>query len=145
MANSVAYRCLRPRNHTSSPARGQPSRPCWNQQLCHQPCCSHCHLTTLATGRCLPDITAALMLNHHIHTHSLHTTLCPFNGFFCRTIWVSLHWKGKSLWILMKQEMMRWQWQENTSTSFFSFLYKSRNLTIIIISTNLLTMFHLEQ
>jgi len=27
-----------------------------------------------------------------------------------RTIWVSWHQKGKPLWILMKQEMMGWQW-----------------------------------
>jgi len=35
----------------------------------------------------------------------------PFNGLFSRTTWVSQHQKGKKpLWILMKQEMMGWQW-----------------------------------
>ena len=37
--------------------------------------------------------------------------LHPFNGPFSRTIWISLHQKGKPFWILMKQEM-RWQWHQ---------------------------------
>jgi len=35
-----------------------------------------------------------------------------FNGFFSRTTWVSLHQKGKPFWILLKQEMMGWQWHQ---------------------------------
>ena len=31
---------------------------------------------------------------------------------FCGTTWSSLHLKGKPFWILMKQEMMRWQWHQ---------------------------------
>jgi len=40
------------------------------------------------------------------------TTLNPFNGPFSRTTWVSRHQKGKPFWILMKQEMMGWQWHQ---------------------------------
>ena len=32
--------------------------------------------------------------------------LHPFNGLLSRTTWVNWHQKGKSFWILMKQEMM---------------------------------------
>jgi len=33
-----------------------------------------------------------------------------FNSLFSRTTWVSRHQKGKPFWILLKQEMMGWQW-----------------------------------
>jgi len=36
----------------------------------------------------------------------------PFNGLFSRTTWVSQHQKVKPLWILMKQDMMGWQWHQ---------------------------------
>jgi len=36
----------------------------------------------------------------------------PFNGLFSRTSWVSGQQKGKPFWILMKQEMMGWQWHQ---------------------------------
>ena len=36
----------------------------------------------------------------------------PFNGLFSTTTWVSRHQKGKPFWILMKQEMMGWQWHQ---------------------------------
>jgi len=29
---------------------------------------------------------------------------------FSRTTWISWHHKGKPFWILIKQEMMGWQW-----------------------------------
>ena len=35
-----------------------------------------------------------------------------FNGLFSRTTWVSLHQKGKPFWILLRQEMMGWQWHQ---------------------------------
>jgi len=35
-----------------------------------------------------------------------------FNGLFSRTTWVSRHQKGKPFWILLKQEMMGWQWHQ---------------------------------
>jgi len=38
-------------------------------------------------------------------------TLYPFTG-FSRTKWVRRHQKGKSIWILMKQETMGWQWHQ---------------------------------
>jgi len=41
------------------------------------------------------------------------TTLHPFNGLFSTTTWVSRHQKGKPFWILMKQEMMGWQWHQH--------------------------------
>jgi len=59
------------------------------------------------------------------------TTLHPFNGFVSSTTWLSRHQKGKPFRILMKQEMMGWQWHQldnmqityiaRTSTSPFSF------------------------
>jgi len=33
-------------------------------------------------------------------------------AFFSRTTWVSWHQKGKPFWILLKQEMMGWQWHQ---------------------------------
>jgi len=33
-------------------------------------------------------------------------------AFFSRTTWVSQHQKGKPFWILMKQEIMGWQWHQ---------------------------------
>jgi len=41
-----------------------------------------------------------------------YTTLHPFNGPFPRSTWVSWQQKGKPFWILMKQEMMGWQWHQ---------------------------------
>jgi len=47
----------------------------------------------------------------HTHTHA-HTHTHTFNGLFTRTTWVSRHQKGKPFWILLKQEMMGWQWHQ---------------------------------
>jgi len=47
---------------------------------------------------------------HQSKCISYTTTLHPFNGLFSRATWVSRHQKGKLFWILMKQEMMGWQW-----------------------------------
>jgi len=41
-----------------------------------------------------------------------HLLLHPLNGLFSRTTWISWHQKGKLSWILMKQEMMGWQWHQ---------------------------------
>jgi len=38
--------------------------------------------------------------------------LRPFNGIFYRTAWVSQRQKSTPFWILMKEEMMRWQWHQ---------------------------------
>jgi len=38
--------------------------------------------------------------------------LHPFNGLFPRTTWVNRHQKGEPFWILLKQEMMGWQWHQ---------------------------------
>jgi len=35
-----------------------------------------------------------------------------FNGLFSRTTWVRQHQKGKPFWILLKQDMMEWQWHQ---------------------------------
>ena len=43
------------------------------------------------------------------HTHK-HTQ--PFNGLFSRTTWVGRYQKDKPFWILLKQEMMGWQWHQ---------------------------------
>ena len=39
----------------------------------------------------------------------LQRLLNQLNGLSCRTTWVSRHQKGKPFWILLEQEMMRWQ------------------------------------
>jgi len=36
--------------------------------------------------------------------------LLPLNRLFSRTTWASRHHTDKPFWILMKQEMMGWQW-----------------------------------
>jgi len=33
----------------------------------------------------------------------------PFNGLYLQTIWVSRYQKSKPFWILLEQEIMRWQ------------------------------------
>ena len=38
--------------------------------------------------------------------------LHPFSSVFSRRTWVSRHQKGKPFWILMKQDMMGWQWHQ---------------------------------
>ena len=40
---------------------------------------------------------------------NLSTNWC---GLFSRTTWISRHQKGKPFWILLKQEMMGWQWHQ---------------------------------
>jgi len=40
------------------------------------------------------------------------TATTSFSGLFSRTIWVNWHQKGKPFWILLEQEMMRWQWHQ---------------------------------
>jgi len=35
-----------------------------------------------------------------------------FNRHFSSTAWVIQHWKGKPFWILLKQDMMEWQWHQ---------------------------------
>jgi len=72
--------------------------------------------------------TAPLKLHHSIVMPAL--LLHPFNGLFSRTTWVSRHQKGKPLWILMKQEMMGWQWHQLNHmqiicTSFQTYNYLS--------------------
>jgi len=55
---------------------------------------------------------------HRITTqkHEQHSTqmsvvlLCCYSGLFCKTSWVRQHQKGKPFWVLVKQEMMGWQW-----------------------------------
>ena len=42
----------------------------------------------------------------------IHRVLRPFNGLFSSTSLVSRHQKCKLFWILMKQEMMGWQWHQ---------------------------------
>ena len=46
------------------------------------------------------------------HTDRQTDTDTRLNGLFSRTTWVSRHQKGKLFWILLKQEMMGWQWHQ---------------------------------
>jgi len=48
---------------------------------------------------------AQVMFSQQTHTPK-------FNGLFSRTTWVNRHQKGKPFWILLKQEMMGWQWHQ---------------------------------
>jgi len=52
--------------------------------------------------------------NNQPHTKLLLLLLLlhPFNSPFFRTTWVSRHPKGKPFWILLEQEMIRWQWHQ---------------------------------
>jgi len=47
------------------------------------------------------------LLNTHTHTQHTRST-----AFFSRTTWVSQHQKGKPFWVLLKQEMIGWQWRQ---------------------------------
>jgi len=51
------------------------------------------------------EFNQRVILTTYRHTHIRLT-------FFFRTIWVSRHQKGKPFWILLKQEMMGWQWHQ---------------------------------
>jgi len=69
------------------------------------------------------DLHMAQLMPHthtHIHTHT-------FNGLFSRTIWVSQHQKGKPVWILMKQEMMGWQWHQLDHMQIICFMLQTDN------------------
>ena len=44
--------------------------------------------------------------------YSTHTHTQTFNSLFSRTTWVGRYQKGKPFWILLKQQMMGWQWHQ---------------------------------
>ena len=48
--------------------------------------------------------------NRDTHRPCYTTTTTTFIGHFSRTTWVSQHQKGKPFWILLKQNMLGWQW-----------------------------------
>ena len=56
------------------------------------------------------------------------TLLHPFNGLFSRTTWVSRHQNGKPFWILMKQEVMGWQWHQLDQFKNWKNVWKQPNL-----------------
>jgi len=53
--------------------------------------------------------------------------LHPCNGLISRTIWVSLHQKGKPFWILLEQEMMGWQWHQLDNMQIICTLLQTDN------------------
>jgi len=57
------------------------------------------------------DVTAFCNASTPLNLQQLNNTH-TFNGLFSRTTWVSQHQKGKPFWILLKQEMMGWQWHQ---------------------------------
>jgi len=63
----------------------------------------------------------------HLVTCATYTTLHPFNGLFSRTTWVSQHQKGKPFWILMKKEIMGWQWQQLDHMQIICTLFQTDN------------------
>ena len=48
--------------------------------------------------------------SYHFTRTLTHTHTQSFNGLFSRTTWVGRYQKDKPFWILLKQEMMEWQW-----------------------------------
>jgi len=56
---------------------------------------------------CVHQSSPAEPKNGKSHTHKL-----PINSLFSVTTCVSWHQKGKPFWILLKQEMMGWQWHQ---------------------------------
>jgi len=52
-------------------------------------------------------------MNRFLDWRPQHQHYCiRLTAFFSRTIWVVRHQKGKPFWILLDQEMMRWQWHQ---------------------------------
>ena len=47
-----------------------------------------------------------------VEAYNSDTNRRPFIGLFFKTTWVSQHQKCKPIWILMKHEMMVWQWHQ---------------------------------
>ena len=54
--------------------------------------------------------------------------LHSFNGLFSWTTWVSRHRKDKPFWILLKQEMMGWQWHQLDHMQIICTTLQSDNL-----------------
>ena len=57
----------------------------------------------------------------HTHTHSRLT------AFFSRTTWVGQYQKDKPFWILLKQEMMEWQWHQPDQMQIICTSLKTEN------------------
>ena len=53
----------------------------------------------------LMEVGVFVLIIRHTHTQT-------FNGLFSRTAWVGRYQKDKPFWILLKQEMMGWQWHQ---------------------------------
>jgi len=66
--------------------------------------CQEQHLATRKFAPVTPRVNMQLL------THV--TWIHYYYIFFSRMSWVSQHQKGKPFWILMKQEMMEWQWYQ---------------------------------
>ena len=62
-----------------------------------------------------------------IRTDNTHTQ--PFSGLFSRTTRVGRYQKDKPFWILLKQEMTRWQWHAAEPYAVKSFAPRSRQIT----------------
>jgi len=71
----------------------------------HSPCSIYVLFSLFAPP--LSRSSVVYLTHTHTHTHT-HT----FNSLFSRTTWVSRHQKGKPFWILLKQDMMGWQWHQ---------------------------------
>jgi len=82
------------------------SKHCFSLCLtaCPWPCNSHATFIiyySFITLVCLKTPSVLLLILLH-----------PFDSLFSWTTWVSWHQEGKPFWILVKQEMMGWQWHE---------------------------------
>jgi len=66
-----------------------------------------------------------------------------FNGLFSRTTWVSRHQKGKPIWILMKQEMMGWQWHQlDHMQIIWTSIQTDKSQTLSCLPTNFRSIVH---
>ena len=68
------------------------------------------HITTMNT---IQHKTVLTIFPHIFQTFMiLHARTHAFNSIFSKTTWVSWQQKGKPFWILLKQEMVGWQWHQ---------------------------------
>jgi len=68
------------------------------------------------------------------HTHT-------FNSLFSRTTWISRYQKGKPFWILLKQEMMGWQWHQLDHMQIICTTLQTDNHDVLDITVSLSTLY----
>ena len=112
----------------------------WSQLPCHWHCWSVRHQTyssepsrwTASTAyrhrgmeNNHSDCHTNILIYAHRYTDTTHIHM--FNGLFSRTTWVSQQQKCKPFWILLKQEMMGWQWHQLDHTQIIFTTFQTDN------------------